>query len=105
MPRRSRENSRKFLPNTPTTSLSHPSPFFGGSDPKEHISEPPEIYEDPLTKEEQETIHPETMFENRNVRGNRERIEGAIPIQETNGDKKMKKISPLALPHFHALTT
>jgi len=42
--------------------------------------------------------------ENRNDRGNRERIEGAFPIKETNGDTKMKNISPSALPHFHGLT-
>ena len=44
------------------------------------------------------------MDENRNDRGNRERIEGAFPIKETNGDTKMKNISPSALPHFHGLT-
>lgn len=50
MPRRNRDNSEKLLPNTPTTSLSHPSLFFGGSDPEEPIGEPPEIYEDPITE-------------------------------------------------------
>ena len=45
------------------------------------------------------------MAENRNGREDEERIEGAFPIQETNGDMKMKNISPLALPHFHGLTT
>jgi hypothetical protein len=74
MPRRNGDNTKKFLPNTPTTSLSHPSLFFGGSDPEEPIGEPPEIYEDPITKEEQERGPPETMAENRNVRGNGERI-------------------------------
>jgi len=34
-----------------------------------------------------------------------EKVEGAFPIMETNGDTKMKKISPSALPHFHRLTT
>jgi hypothetical protein len=105
MPRRNRDNTGKFLPNTPTTSLSHPSLFFGGSDPEEPIGEPPEIYEDPITEEEQENIPPETMAENRNGRENDERIEGAFPIRETNGDMKMKNISPSALPHFHGLTT
>ena len=70
MPRRNRENSGKFLPNTPTTSLSHPSLFFVGNDIEESIGEPPEIYEDPIIEEEQETISPETMAENRNIRGN-----------------------------------
>jgi len=45
------------------------------------------------------------MVEHRNNIGNEERIEGAFPIQETNGDTKMKNISPSALPHFHGLTT
>ena len=105
MPRRNRDNIRKFLPNTPTTSLSHPSLFFGGSDPEEPIGEPPEIYEDPITEEEQENIPCETMVDNRNGRDDDERIEGTFPIRETNGDMKMKNISPLALPHFHGLTT
>jgi len=45
------------------------------------------------------------MAENRNARGNGERIEGTFSIWETNGDTKMKIISPLALPHFDGLTT
>jgi len=45
------------------------------------------------------------MAENQNDIGNRERIESAFPIRETNGDTKMKNISPSALPHFHGLTT
>lgn len=105
MPCRNRDNSEKFLPNTPTTSLGHPSLFFGGSDLEEPISEPLEIYEDPIIEEEQETIPPETMAENRNIRGNGERIEGVFPIREANGDTKMKNIIPLALPHFYGLTT
>ena len=80
MPHRNRDNSGKFLPNTPTTSLSHPSLFFGGSDLEEPIGEPPEIYEDPITNEKQETIPLDTMAKNRNVRGNGERIEGSFPI-------------------------
>jgi len=63
MPCRNRDNTRKFLPNIPTTSPSHPSLFFVGSDPEEPIGEPPEIYEDPITKEEQENIPFETMAE------------------------------------------
>jgi len=43
------------------------------------------------------------MDENRNDRGNRERVEGVFPIRETNGDTKMKNISPSALPHFHGM--
>ena len=45
------------------------------------------------------------MAEHRNARGNGERIESTFPIRETNGDTKMKNISPSALPHFHGLTT
>ena len=45
------------------------------------------------------------MAENRNARGNGERIEGTFPIRETNGDTKMKNISPSALPYFHGLDT
>ena len=67
MPRRNRDNLGKFLPNTPTTSQSNPSLFFSGSDPEEAIGEPPEIYEDPIVEEEEETIPPETMAENKNV--------------------------------------
>ena len=44
-------------------------------------------------------------MKNINVRGNGEIIEGTFPIRETNGDTKMKNISPSALPHFHGLTT
>jgi len=105
MPRRNRYHIRKFLPNTPTTSLSHPSLFFGGTDLEEPICEPPEIYKDPITEEEQEKVPLETMVEHKNGIGNEERIEGAFPIRETNGDTKMKNTSPSALPHFHGLTT
>jgi len=80
MPRRNRDNSGKFLPNTPTTSQSHPSLFLGGSDQEEPIGEQPKIYEDPIAKEDEETIPPETMTENRNARGNGERVEGTFPI-------------------------
>lgn len=104
MPRRNRDNSTKFLPNTPTTSHRQPSLFFGGSDQEEPLSEQPEIFEE-LIGEEEENIPPEPMAENKNARGNGERIEGSFPIPETNGDTKMKNISPSALPHFHGLTT
>ena len=52
MPRRNRDKTEKFLPNTPTTSLSQPSLFFGDNELEEPIGEPPEIYKDPITKEE-----------------------------------------------------
>ena len=43
------------------------------------------------------------MALNRNDKGDREIIEGAFTIRETNGDAKMKNISTFALPHFHGL--
>jgi len=51
--------------------LSHPSLFFGGSDPEEPIGGPPEIYEDLIIEEEKETIPPETVAENKNSNGER----------------------------------
>ena len=105
MPRRNRDKTGKFLTNTPTTSLSQPSLFSGNSELEDPIGEPPEIYEDPITEEELENTPSEAMAENRNGRREDERIEGAFPIRETNGDMKMKNISHLALPHFHGLTT
>ena len=45
------------------------------------------------------------MARNQNDRRDREIIESAFPIRETNGDTKMKNISPSALPHFHGLST
>ena len=70
MPRRNIDNSGKFLPNTPTTSHSHPSLFFGGSDQEEPLGEQLEIFEEPIGEEEEENIPPEPMTENINVRGN-----------------------------------
>ena len=105
MPCRNRDKTGKFLPNIPTTSLSQPFLFFGDSEPEEPIGEPLEIYEDPITEEELENTPSETMAENRNDRREDERIEGVFPIRETNGDMKMKNVSPLDLPHFHGLTT
>ena len=65
MPRRNRDKTGKFLPNTPTTSLSHPSLFFGDSDPEEPIGEPPRDIQDPIVEEELETIPSEAMADNR----------------------------------------
>ena len=80
MPRRNRDNSGKFLPNTPTTSHSHPSLFFGGNDQEDPLGEQPEIFEEPIGEEEEENIPLETMVENRNARGNGERVEVTFPI-------------------------
>jgi len=105
MPCRNRDNLGRFLPNTPTTSHSHPPLFFDGSDQEEPLGEQPEIFEESIGEEEEENIPPKTKVKNINVRGNGERVEGTFPIRETNGDTKMKNISPSALPHFHGLTT
>ena len=80
MPRRKRDNSGKLFPNTPTTSHSHPSLFFGGSDQEEPLGEKSEIFEEPIGEEEEQNIPPETMVENRNSRGNGERVQGTFPI-------------------------
>jgi len=45
------------------------------------------------------------MSENKNARGNGERIEGTFPIRETNGDTKNNNISPSTLPHYPSLIT
>ena len=106
MPCRNRDNLGNFFPNTPTSSNSQPSLFFAGCEVEEHLGEKYDIFEEPIGEEEEEEPIPTVpMAENRNDRGNRERIEGAFPIRETNGDIKMKNISPSTLPHFHGLTT
>ena len=74
------------------------------------MGEQPEIFEGPIGEEEEETIPPTyTMVENRNGienrNGDENRMEGAFPFRETNGDARMKNISPSALPHFHGLTS
>jgi len=43
------------------------------------------------------------MVENINEVENRN--EGAFCIRETNGDNRMKNISPSSLPHFHGLNS
>ena len=53
MPRRNRDNSGKFLPNTPTTSHNQPSLFFGGSDQEEPLGEQLKIFEEPIGEEEE----------------------------------------------------
>lgn len=69
------------------------------------LGEQPKIFEEPIEGEEEgEPISTDLMAENRNDRGDRERIEDAFPIRETDGDTKMTKISPFSLPHFHGPT-
>jgi len=105
MPHRSRDNLGKKFPNTPTASHSQPSLFFDGCNQEEPLGEHPDIFEEPIGEEEEENIPLEPMAENINDRGNAEIIEGTFPIQGTNGDTKMKNMSPSTLPHFHGLTT
>jgi len=51
MPRRNKDNSGKFLLNTPTTSHSQPSLFFGGCNQEEPLVEQPNIFEEPIGEE------------------------------------------------------
>ena len=67
MPHRSRDNSEKCLPNTPTVSHSQPSLFFGGCNQEQPLGEHPDIFEEPIGEEEEENIPLEPMDENRNV--------------------------------------
>ena len=48
MPRRNRDNSGKFLPNTPTASHSQPALLFGGCDQEEPLGEQPDIFQEPI---------------------------------------------------------
>ena len=106
MPCRIRENLGKSLPNTPTASNNQPSLFFGGCELEEPLGEQPDIFEEPIVEEEEgEPTPTKTMAENRNDRGNRERVESSFPIRETNADTKMKNINSYALPQFHGLTS
>ena len=51
MPRKSRDNLRKFFPNTPIASSSQPSLFFGGCELEEPLGEQPDIFEEPIGEE------------------------------------------------------
>ncbi len=106
MPRRNRDNLGKFLPNTPTTSNIQPFLFFNGYELEDPLGEQPDIFEESTGGEEEgEPIPTDLMDENRNDREDIEKIEATFPIKETNGDAKMKNISPSSLPHFHGLTS
>jgi len=101
MPYRNRDNLGKFFPNTHTASNTQPSLFFNGCELEEPLGVKPKIFEEPTgEEEEEEPIPTEPMAENKNDRGNRERIEGSFPIMETNGDTKIKKYKPLCLISF-----
>ena len=105
MPRRSRDNLGKKFPNAPTASHGKPSLFSGDCNQEEPLGEHTDIFKEPIGEEEEGNIPLELMDENINARGNGKRIEGIVPIRETNGDNKMKNISPSTLPYFHGLTT
>jgi len=96
MPHRNRDNLGKFLPNTPTTLNKEPSLLFGGCELEDPLGEQPNIFEEPIGEEEEIIPLTDTMVENRNERGDMERVEGDFPIKETNGDVDMKKKSPLS---------
>lgn len=105
MPHKNRDNSGKFLTNTPIASNRQPSLFFGDGELEDPLGEKPYLFKEPTEEEEkEETIPTEPMAGNKNDRGDRERIGSAFPIRETNWDTKMKNISPSSLPHFHGLT-
>lgn len=110
MPSRSRDNLGNFLWTTSTISGSQPSLFFSDCELEDPLGEQPEIFEEPIVEEEEETIPPTyTMTKNINgiedIDGAGKRTERALPIRETNGDSMMKNTSPSSLPHFHVLTS
>ena len=70
---RSRDSLGNFFPNTHTASNRQPSLFFNGCELQDPLGEQPEIFEDPIGEEEEETIPPTyNMTENRNGFENRE---------------------------------
>jgi len=101
---RNGDNLGKFLTNTPTNSNNQPSLFFDGYELEDPFGERPEIFEEPIGEKDEESIPTNLMAENRNERGDIERVYGAFPIRETNGDENMKNISHSALPHINGLT-
>ena len=56
MPRRNKDNLGKILPNTTTSSHNQPFLFFGGCDQEEPLGEQPDIFEEPIGEEEEESI-------------------------------------------------
>jgi len=56
MPRRSRDNLGSFFPNTPTPSNNQPPLFFSDCQLEDPLGEKPEICEEPIREEEEETI-------------------------------------------------
>lgn len=54
MPHSIRDNSGKFLPNTPTSSNNQPSFFFTDGEFEDSLGEKPKIFEEPIWEEEEE---------------------------------------------------
>ena len=54
MPRRIRDTSGKFLPNTPTSSNSQPPFFFTDGELEAPLVEKTDIFEEPIGEEEEE---------------------------------------------------
>lgn len=105
MPRRSRDTQGKFLSRPPTPSSSQPSLFFGDcqlssltiGELEDPLGEKPQIFEEPIEEEEEPTSPTQNMSKNKNNE--------VSPIRGTNGEARMKNISPTALPRFHGLTS
>ena len=102
MPRRTRNTQIKTLPKTPTSPPSHPSLFFSGSEIGPPIGEPFEYFGDPIGQEEEDLVSTEGPASPILTMAGNQR---AFPIREVDGDTRMKIISPLALAHFHGLTS
>jgi len=69
MPHRNRDNSGKFLTNSPIASNSQPSLFFGDCEVEEPLGEELYIFEEPTREEEEEEPIPtEPMAGNKNDR-------------------------------------
>jgi len=102
---RSRDNQRKFLPKTPTPSSSQPSFLFDDceltyltkGELEDPLGEKPDFFEEPMGGEEEPILPTQNMAENGKNK--------FFPIRETNGEAKIKNISPAALPQFHGLTS
>jgi hypothetical protein len=91
---RPRDRKGNFLPKTPTTKIGPSNPEIG-----------PETLESFLEREarEFENISEESQSSPRVMAGEEEIFE--FPIQESDGEAKMKNINPSALPHFHGLVS
>jgi hypothetical protein len=95
---RPRDKKGNFLPKTPTPKTG-PSNLEVGCETLESFLER-EAREFENLSEEGQSPSPRTMA------GEEEMVEVfEFPIQETNGETKMKNINPSSLPHFHGLVS